>query len=117
MYSSIFNLKLISCIAALGLWYCFSFDKIITHSFYVLLCFDEESHIKQAPENILVTVQARRSDFYNFDYKQCAIYIDKQYLNNNRNYIYLDAQKILLPMEISLVSCKPSSIMIEVERT
>ena len=110
------SLKIIACIIGFTLWSLMSDLHYITKTFVVPVHFynSENSIIQEAPENVTVRLQGKKSDFRYLNFTTLAAHIDAKTLLQQTNLIHLTAEQLFLPQTIKLVSYKPLCLTIKI---
>jgi hypothetical protein len=68
----------------------------------------------QAPEQLLVEVQAARADLERLQNESIALHIDAEKLEQGKQTIAVNAQQLLLPDTFKVVHYNPAQVVIDV---
>lgn len=111
-----YNIALYSVIIGFSFWYFLTSFRPIEITLAVPLSFygqDIETHSFISNELISVTLKGLKSDFYNMQFRNLAIYINSETLKLGENALALNPKDLFLPDEIKLLHYKPSNIVIQ----
>jgi len=109
--------KIIAVIFGYSFWLILAQHQNISISIDMPICFFElnENFEIQSPEKIKVTLNAKRSDFYNLNVFNESIHINLNHIKQTGEYnIQLLPEHILLHNKIKLLNYFPSSLNIKV---
>lgn len=108
------NLKLISLVIGYGLWFLYSQSTTIQLDYTIPVCFyAANQEISSAPESVVVTLQAKRSDILQCDLTNLAVHINSTKLKPGNNLIAVNEKTLFLPESIKMVYCKPQPLEIK----
>lgn len=112
------TIKIMSVIIGYSFWAILGQHHTIDQWVEVPLCFynGSEKEIVSAPEKVCIQIQAKRSDFKALQYKDLALHIDIDHLSTGKQLLSVTAQKLFLPNSFKLVNCKPSNLIVEVQK-
>ena len=96
------------------IWFMYS-QSTVTHVTRVVpVCFYNTAQtVPNAPENITITLQAKRADLYRCDIKGLAVHINGATRTQGTNKIAINEQTLFLPEAVKMVHCKPQPIKVE----
>ena len=105
-------LKIISLFLGYSFWHIASINNPVTVSLSIPLCFNHVPDFCtiQAPENILVTLQAKRSDLYALEKSSLAAHVTINKPLPGKYGIILNENHLFLPHTILLLQYKPSNL-------
>ncbi len=97
-------------------WVMISGSHVISITEETPICmYNAESHQQiDAPESIMVTLQAPRNKLYSLDVEELAIHIDASRLQKGENHLVVDRSTLFLPEGINVVHYSPSNAVITV---
>ncbi|HLJ31456.1 MAG TPA: hypothetical protein VKU36_03380 [Candidatus Babeliales bacterium] len=109
-------LIIISLFLGYSFWYIATYDQTVMFQLNVPLCFaaSADNCTLQAPENIQITLQAKRTDMYALDKDALAAHINISKLLPGKHGILLTEQHLFLPNSITLVHYKPSNLTVTI---
>ena len=108
------TLKICSIIIGYCLWTFLSQSHVtdVTFSIPLYVYGSSDYAISEAPENILVCIRAKRSDFYQLDTQSLAVHINADKLPLGTKEILIKDKHLFLPQNISMIHCNPQKIKI-----
>ncbi|KKP35801.1 MAG: hypothetical protein UR26_C0002G0101 [candidate division TM6 bacterium GW2011_GWF2_32_72] len=111
------TLKIASLFIGYSFWFIFSQNHKTNVSQTIPVCFyniDEQTEI-ESPENLQITLNSNRQNFYSLDTKALALHIDAKDLKEGPNLVHVGGENLFLPEQIKLVQCSPSNLMIYIK--
>lgn len=108
---STWSLKIYAFVTACFLWYFLSFDNRIIIKVTVPVCFADDMQV-ECPESICVTLRAKRTTLYTYDFSSLAFCIANQDLPAQKNYVPVSAEKLLLSSDIEIIACNPAYVTV-----
>ena len=108
-------LKLVSLMLGYTFWYIFSHAHNTTLWIQVPLCFyNLPDHTSiQAPEQVSIKVQGKRSLLRAMDFDQLAIHVNASKLKQGKNVLAFNQESLFLPESINLLHYSPSNPIVE----
>lgn len=109
-------LKIVSLVGGYLLWVMISGSHVVnvTHHVPVGLYNTTSEQQIEAPETIVVTLQAPRHALYNLDVEELALHVDASRLQKGENHLHVDRSTLFLPEGINVVHYSPSNAVITV---
>ena len=114
LYLSNAPLAIISLLLGYSFWYIASYNHLMSLQLTVPLYFSDlpEMYTIDAPEKIMVTLTAKRSDLYSLERKSLAAHITIEKLLPGKHGIVITEQHLFLPKNIALTHYKPANLFI-----
>lgn len=109
--------KISACIIGYSIWYCIAATQQTSIVVSVPLCFYNipNNHTILAPEEVSITLQAKRETIHTLDGKPLVAHIDGSTLHTGENMILLTPETLFLPNSIAVLHCNYSPIKISLE--
>lgn len=108
------SLKVLALIFGYTLWQTMSTSHKVKVSLRAPISFYNEQNLTiDAPESIMVSLQAHRGTLYELT-RDLAVHIDAKTLSEGNNTIALNQHNLFLPEAVKLLNCKPSTVTISV---
>jgi hypothetical protein len=110
------SLKIISIILGYSFWHIASYNTLIQKTFTVPLSFitNNDNCTINAPEEITVTLHAKRHDFALLDSTSLAAHVPISTLQPGKHALKIDKQHLFLPHNVSLVHYTPSNLSVTI---
>lgn len=107
-------LKIISLILGFSCWYLFMYQQYIDQQIMIPVSFHNLPKDKSiiAPELVEITIRGKRADIYGIDSTTSSFHINAKSLKIGNNKIPILPDQFSLPEHISLLSCRPSTILV-----
>lgn len=107
-------LAIISLLLGYSFWYIASYNHMINFQCTIPLYFYDASstYTIHAPEKVVVTLTAKRSDLYALDRSTLAAHININKLLPGKHAIVLTKQHLFLSKNIALTHYKPANLCI-----
>ena len=111
-------IKAISLILGYTIWSMLSQSHTSSVWLDVPLCFYNEQNktAKSSSESIRVHLAGSRLDLSNLDLTTLAAHINLNNYKRGRSQLTIDTKHLFLPDSVKLVHCKPSNILITVDK-
>jgi YbbR domain-containing protein len=108
-------IKLISLVSGYLVWSLISGSHVICITQEVPVCIYncEPYQSINAPETIMVTLQAQRNTLYSLDAQELAIHLDASTLHKGHNQLLVDRSTLFLPEGVNVVHYSPSNAVIQ----
>jgi hypothetical protein len=108
------SLKVISIVIGYTLWAILSNNHTTSIDLNIPLAFyNNKQKAVEAPEQVQVTVHARRSEFHKIS-RTIALHIDTEELSEGINIVNIEDKLLLLPDTIKLVHSIPDTFSVKV---
>lgn len=116
LYLSNAPLAIISLLLGYSFWYIASYNHLMSLQLTTPLCFSElpKNYTFDAPEKIIITLTAKRSDLYALERETLAAHININKLLPGKHGIVLTEQHLFLPKNIALTQYKPANLCITI---